>query len=91
MLKGHTLFFCPHGDANWPAAEETAGWLSYERWWQSQRAAAAFGLAAGYTRRDVEVAFRRLACNAHPDMGGSDEAFQTLVEQRDLLFSHAAV
>jgi hypothetical protein len=48
---------------------------------------ATFGLTTGYTRRDVEIAFRRLVWDAHPDVGGSHEAFQNLVEQRDLLLS----
>jgi hypothetical protein len=50
----------------------------------------AFGLTGCYTRADVELAFRRLARKAHPDMGGTHQAFQTLVTQRDLLLNQTA-
>jgi hypothetical protein len=59
------------------------------KWWELHVAATNFALAVGYTRRDVEVAFRRLARRAHPDVGGTPEAFHTLMEQRDLLLSQA--
>jgi hypothetical protein len=59
------------------------------KWWELHVAATTFALAVGYTRRDVEVAFRRLAHRAHPDVGGTPEAFLTLMAQRDLLLSQA--
>ena len=58
-------------------------------WWELHCAATDFGLIAGYTREDVELAFRRLALKAHPDKGGTEIAFQALVAQRDLLLSQA--
>ena len=58
-------------------------------WWDIHSAASAFGLAAGYTRGDVRLAFRRLALKAHPDLGGSQDAFKILVAQRNLLLSQA--
>jgi hypothetical protein len=48
-------------------------------------------LRGGYTRGDVEVAFRRLARKAHPDVGGTREAFHTLVAQRELLLTDLLV
>jgi hypothetical protein len=59
-------------------------------WWESQEAVTAFGLRLRYTRTDVESAFRRLACKAHPDAGGTHEAFQKLAAQRDLLLHRAS-
>lgn len=59
------------------------------KWWETHRAATTFGLAVSYTRGDVEVAFRRLALRAHPDVGSTREAFHTLIAQRDLLLSQA--
>ncbi len=59
------------------------------KWWEIHRAATTFGLAVSYTRGDVDVAFRRLARRAHPDVGGTREAFHTLIAQRDLLLSQA--
>jgi hypothetical protein len=56
-------------------------------WVEVQTAAIAFGLHAGFTRADVETAFRRLARKMHPDTGGPHDAFQNLVSQRDLLLS----
>ena len=61
-----------------------------DSWWESQEAVTAFGLPLRYTRADVESAFRRLACKAHPDAGGTHEAFQKLAAQRDLLMSRAS-
>lgn len=58
-------------------------------WMDLQTAAITFGLHPGFTRADVESAFRRLAPKMHPDAGGTHEAFQTLVSQRDLLLSQA--
>lgn len=60
-------------------------------WWEIHSAAQVFGLNAGYTRADVELAFRRLARKMHPDMGGSQAEFQVLVAQRDLLLSQAGI
>jgi hypothetical protein len=48
----------------------------------------AYGLGPHYTRREVELAFRRLARDAHPDLGGNQEEFRTLVAQRELLLSY---
>ena len=39
---------------------------------------AALGLTASATEQDVRSAFRRLVKTAHPDQGGTDEAFRTL-------------
>jgi hypothetical protein len=84
------MFLRSPRDAQWtvtadePAARDAAG-----SWWGFHVATAEFGLATGYTRRDVEIAFRRLASKAHPDVGGTQEAFQTLVEKRDLLLNNA--
>jgi hypothetical protein len=61
------------------------------QWWKLHTAATTFGLPGGYTRSDVEVAFRRLARKAHPDMGGTCEAFNTLVAQRELLLTDLLV
>lgn len=61
-----------------------------DRWWEVHAAVSAFGLTGCYTRADVELAFRRLARKAHPDMGGTHQAFQTLVAQRDLLLNQTA-
>jgi hypothetical protein len=59
-------------------------------WADFQAAATAFELHIGFTRVDVEGTFRRLARKLHPDAGGTHEAFQKLVSQRDLLLSQAA-
>jgi hypothetical protein len=69
---------------------ELAGRCAEEFCGEFNAAATSFGLAPGYTRDEVVVAFRRLARTAHPDLGGTHEAFQTLVARRDLLLSHAA-
>jgi len=61
------------------------------QWWKLHTAATTFGLRGGYTRGDVEVAFRRLARKAHPDVGGTREAFHTLVAQRELLLTDLLV
>jgi hypothetical protein len=39
-------------------------------WIELQTAAIDFGLRPGFTRADVETAFRRLARKMHPDAGG---------------------
>jgi anti-sigma-K factor RskA len=41
----------------------------------------------GYTKEDVEAAFRREAKRAHPDVGGTAEQFRQLVEARDRLLA----
>ena len=61
------------------------------QWWKLHTAATTFGLPGGYTRGDVEVAFRRLARKAHPDVGGTREEFHTLVAQRELLLTDLLV
>jgi len=61
------------------------------QWWKLHTAARTFGLPGGYTRGDVEVAFRRLARKAHPDVGGTREEFHTLVAQRELLLTDLLV
>jgi hypothetical protein len=48
----------------------------------------AYGLGPHYTRREVDLAFRRLAREAHPDLGGNQEDFRTLVAHRELLLSY---
>jgi hypothetical protein len=83
------LFFHRRRYSTSAAANETAGHHAHEFWRDVHAAATAYGMAAGYTRSDVEMAFRRLARRAHPDMGGTHEAFQTLIAQRDLLLSEA--
>jgi hypothetical protein len=83
------LFFRHQRNATSNTANETAGHHARELWREVHTAATAFGLAGGYTRGDVEIAFRRLALRAHPDAGGTQEAFRTLVTQRDLLLSEA--
>jgi hypothetical protein len=84
------LFFHRRRYSTSAPANETAGHHAHEFWRDVHAAATAYGMAAGYTRSDVEMAFRRLARRAHPDMGGTHEAFQTLIAQRDLLLSEAA-
>jgi len=59
-------------------------------WSEFQEAVAAFGLLSRYTRADVELSFRRLARDAHPDVGGNLEAFKNLIARRDLLLRSAA-
>ena len=65
------------------------GTIHQNLWIELQTAAIAFGLRPGFTRVDIETAFRRLARKTHPDAGGAHQAFQTLVSQRDLLLSQA--
>jgi hypothetical protein len=45
------------------------------------------GLPLDYSRDDVISAFRRAAKKAHPDLGGTAEMFQKLVEARDRLLA----
>ena len=63
------------------------GTVRQNLWVDLQTAAMAFGLHPGFTCADVETAFRHLARKMHPDAGGTHEAFQNLVSQRDLLLS----
>jgi len=58
-------------------------------WVDYHTAKTAFDLPVGFTRADVQAAFRRLALIIHPDAGGTHEAFQKLVSQRDLLLREA--
>lgn len=90
-MKGgdHFVFFRHRHSAKRPAVDEVCERRTYESWLDFHGAAAAFGLSADYTRRDVEIAFRRLARDAHPDTGGSQEAFHRLIEQRELLLDRA--
>src|SRR5439155_4260230 len=50
-------------------------------------AMALLGVPANYTREDVIGGFRRAAKKAHPDLGGTAEMFQRLVEARDRLLA----
>jgi hypothetical protein len=68
------LFFHRRRYSTSAAANETAGHHAHEFWRDVHAAATAYGMVAGYTRSDVEMAFRRLARRAHPDMGGTHEA-----------------
>jgi hypothetical protein len=45
------------------------------------------GLPLNYTKEDVLAAFRREVKKAHPDLGGTAEIFQKLVEARDRLLT----
>ena len=38
---------------------------------------------ANFTKDDILAAFRREVKKAHPDVGGTEEMFQRLVEERD--------
>jgi hypothetical protein len=73
----------------WPETKQEAESYARGSWWEFHSAATAFGLPPHYTRNDVELAFRRLAPKVHPDTGGTREAFQALIVQRDLLLSQA--
>lgn len=53
----------------------------------TSEARALLGLPPVYTSRDVEVAFRRRAGQAHPDRGGDPERFMALVESRRVLLA----
>jgi len=95
------LFFRRRHDTK-PAVNEIAGLRMHGSWSESQAAdalvswpefnaaAMAFGLTVGYTLADIEVAFRRLARKAHPDLGGTHEAFRALLAQRKLLLNQVA-
>jgi hypothetical protein len=48
-------------------------------------AMALLGVPADYAKDDVIAAFRREVKKAHPDLGGTAEMFQRLVEARDRL------
>ena len=84
-------FFARHVKDKWADAADSAESPARDHylWREIHAAASAFGLAAGYTRGDVDAAFRRLARKAHPDAGGTHEAFKILIVQRDLLLSEA--
>jgi hypothetical protein len=102
LFEGATnLFFRRRHDTE-RAVDEIVGLRVHDSWSESQAAnalvswpafnaaAIAFGLTVRYTRADIEVAFRRLARKAHPDVGGTHEAFRTLLAQRELLLNHTA-
>ena len=82
-------FFHRRRDAKWSTTDRDGQRGALASWWDLHSAAAAFGLTPGYSQSDVELAFRRLALKAHPDAGGTQDAFQSLVSQRDLLLSQA--
>jgi hypothetical protein len=44
---------------------------------------APLGLDGEFTDADVRSAFNRLALKAHPDHGGTNEAFRNLIAARD--------
>ena len=79
------MFFHRPREAKWTGAGHRVESPARDPWHEVHAAATAFELPVGYTRDDVHAAFRRLARRAHPDMGGTHDAFQTLVAQRDLL------
>ena len=83
------MFFHRRSEAQSAGARDTAESPAHDPWYQVHAAATAFGLSVGYTRGDVDAAFRWLARKAHPDLGGTDEMFETLVAQRDVLLSEA--
>ena len=72
-------------EAKWTGAGHPMESAARDPWYEVHAAATAFELPVGYTRNDVYAAYRRLARKAHPDVGGTHDAFQTLVAQRDLL------
>ena len=49
------------------------------------RARALLGVPAHATEDEVRRAFRRAARRAHPDVGGDEATFRTLVAARDVL------
>ena len=81
------MFFHRQRGPKWSAIKENPKAGPDRSWWEFHSAATAFGLGAGFTRDDVELAFRKLARKAHPDVGGTRDAFQNLITQRDLLLS----
>jgi hypothetical protein len=46
------------------------------------------GLRVGFTSADLTASFRREASRSHPDQGGDPEAFDRLVQARELCASH---
>lgn len=50
---------------------------------------AALGLEPSATEADINQAFRKLAFSAHPDRGGTTEAFVALQRDRDAALRHA--
>ena len=85
------MFFHRRSKAKSAGARDTAESPAHHPWYQVHAAATAFGLSVGYTRCEVDAAFRRLARKAHPDMGGTHDMFETLIAQRDLLLSDAGL
>jgi hypothetical protein len=83
------MFFHRRSEAKLAGARDTAESPAHNPWYQVHAAATAFGLSVGYTRGEVDAAFRRLARAAHPDVGGTHDMFETLVTQRDLLLKEA--
>ena len=83
------MFFHRQWDGNRTSTLGSAESPIRNLWCEVHAAATAFGLIAGYTREDIDAAFRRLARKVRPDVGGTDEAFETLVAQRDLLLREA--
>jgi hypothetical protein len=69
--------------------ESTPERLDRSSWADYHTARTTFDLHVGFTRADVQAAFRRLAQTTHPDAGGTHEAFQKLVSQRNLLLRDA--
>jgi hypothetical protein len=51
------------------------------------QACALLGIGIDYTREMVLVSFRRAVKKAHPDVGGTSEAFRALYEARDRLLA----
>jgi hypothetical protein len=49
------------------------------------------GVPPGYTREDINAAFRRMAKLAHPDAGGSGELFRRTVQARDRLLDSLGI
>jgi len=48
-------------------------------------AARLLGVPVGASADDIDAAFRRLARQHHPDLGGDEARFEQLVEARELL------
>lgn len=52
---------------------------------QSEEALNALGLSAGASYKEIKAAFRKAAQQTHPDKGGDELAFKTLVEAKETL------
>ena len=85
------MFFHRRSAAKLAGARDTAESPAHNPWYQVHAAATAFGLSVGYTRGEVDAAFRRLARKAHPDAGGTQDMFETLIAQRHLLLKEAGL